>query len=154
MVGFVDSNFAGDLDRRRSIIGYVFALGGYAISQKASLQPIIALSTIEAEYIVVTEAIKEAIWQRGLFCELSLVHDVIVVHCDSQSTIYLTRDQMFHKRTKYIDMRYHFICDIISQDNFTVIKIGIVDNSADILTKSLLIAKFKHYLDLVGVCSI
>ena len=154
MVGFVDSDFTGDFDRRRSITSYVFTLGEYIISWKASLQPIIALSTTEAEYITVTETIKRAIWLRGLFCEFSLVHDVTIVHYDSQSAIHLTRDQMFHERTKYIDVRYHFIRDIISQDDVTVTKIGTANNPANMLTKSLPIVKFKYCSDLIGVCSI
>ena len=154
MVSFVDSDFARDFDTRRSIIGYVFVLGGCAISWKASLQLIIALPTTKTEYIAVTEAIKEAIWLRGLLCELSLVPDVTAVHCDSQNAIHLTRDQMFHERIKYIDVRYHFIHDIISQGDVIVTKIGTADNPADILIKSLSITKFKHCLDLVGIYSI
>ena len=83
MVGFIDSDFARDLDRRRSIISYVFFIGGCTISWKAFLQPIVALSTTEIKYIVVIEVIKEAIWLKDLFCKLSLVHNITVVHCDS-----------------------------------------------------------------------
>lgn len=57
--GFVDADFAGDLDKRRSLTGYVFTLFGYAVSWKAQLQPVVALSTTEAEYIAVTEGVKE-----------------------------------------------------------------------------------------------
>nr|CAD1837582.1 unnamed protein product [Ananas comosus var. bracteatus] len=59
VVGYVDSDFAGDLDRRRSLSGYVFSIGGCAVSWKAPLQPIVALSTTEAEYIAMTEGVKE-----------------------------------------------------------------------------------------------
>jgi hypothetical protein len=72
MVGFVDSGYAGDLDKRISITGYVFTFGDCAISWKATLQSIVALSTTEAEYMTMVEAIKEAIWLRSLFDELSL----------------------------------------------------------------------------------
>ncbi|CAL9112903.1 unnamed protein product, partial [Musa textilis] len=70
LIGFVDSDYAADLDKRRSLTGYVFCVGGCAVSWKASLQPVVALSTTEAEYIAVTEAIKEVLWLRGLFSEL------------------------------------------------------------------------------------
>ncbi|KAL5858312.1 hypothetical protein ACOSQ3_005770 [Xanthoceras sorbifolium] len=101
--------------------------------------------------MAVVEAIKEAIWMRGLFGELSLDHKVIVVHCDSQSAIHLTKDQMFHERTKHIDVKYHFVRDIISQGDISVKKIGTADNPADMLTKSLSVSKFRHCLDLVGI---
>ena len=65
LVGYVNSDYAGDHDKRRSLTGYVVTLGGSAISWKASLQPVVALSMIEAEYIAMTEVIKEGIWLRG-----------------------------------------------------------------------------------------
>ena len=68
---YVDSDYAGDLDKRKSLIGYVFTIGGCAISWKVTLQSTIALSTTEARYIVVTKTCKETLWLKGLFGELS-----------------------------------------------------------------------------------
>nr|CAD1837441.1 unnamed protein product [Ananas comosus var. bracteatus] len=154
VIGYVDSDFAGDLDRRRSLSGYVFSIGGCAVSWKASLQPIVALSTTEAEYIAMTEGVKEAMWLRGLFGELTSYWDPTIVYSDSQSAIHLSKDQMFHERTKHIDVKFHFVRDVIGKRTVTVKKIGTEDNPADMLTKSLTIAKFKHCLDLVAVSSI
>ena len=67
LISFVDSDFAGDLDKRRSLIKYIFTLGGCAISWKATLQATIALSTTKVEYMAITEASKETIWLQGLF---------------------------------------------------------------------------------------
>ncbi|KAG8474901.1 hypothetical protein CXB51_031552 [Gossypium anomalum] len=151
VIGYVDADFAGDLDRRRSLTGYVFTIGGCAISWKATLQTTIALSTTEAEYMAITEAYKEAIWLKGLFSELNEDFQIITVFCDSQSAIFLTKDQMFHERTKHIDVRYHFVCDIIARGDIVVSKISTHENPADMMTKSLPITKFEHCLDLVGV---
>ncbi|KAG8472415.1 hypothetical protein CXB51_035361 [Gossypium anomalum] len=71
VIGYVDADFTGDLDRRRSLTGYVFTIGGCAISWKATLQITVALSTTEAEYMAITEACKEVIWLKGLFSELN-----------------------------------------------------------------------------------
>ena len=68
--GFVDYDFAGCLDTRKSLTSYVFTAFGTAISWKASLQKVVALSTTEVEYIALTEAIKEALWLRGIAREL------------------------------------------------------------------------------------
>ena len=68
--GFVDSDFASDLDKRRSTLGYVFTLAGGAISWMSKLQETVALSTTEAEYIVASHACKEAIWMRGPLREI------------------------------------------------------------------------------------
>ncbi|XP_071916254.1 secreted RxLR effector protein 161-like [Coffea arabica] len=61
LVGFADSDYVGDLDKRRSLSGYVFCIGDCAVSWKATLQPVVALSTTEAEYMAMIEAIKEAL---------------------------------------------------------------------------------------------
>ncbi|KAG8477716.1 hypothetical protein CXB51_027660 [Gossypium anomalum] len=149
--GYVDADFAGDLDRRRSLTGYVFTIGGCAISWKATLQTTVALSTTEAEYMAITEACKEAIWLKGLFSELNEDLQISTVFCDSQSAIFLTKDQMFHERTKHIEVRYHFVHDIIARGDIVVSKISTHENPADMMTKSLPITKFEHCLDLVGV---
>ena len=83
LVGYVDSDYAGDLDKRRSLTGYVFTIGGCAVSWKASLQAPVTLSTTEAEYMAISKTCKEAIWLRGLYSELcgfllALLYIVIV----------------------------------------------------------------------------
>ncbi|KAH9783019.1 TTF-type domain-containing protein [Citrus sinensis] len=72
-VGYCDSDFAGDLDKRRSTTGYIFTLGGGPVSWKSILQSTIALSTTEAEYVAATEAVKEAIWLKGLLGDLGVI---------------------------------------------------------------------------------
>ena len=108
------------------------------------------LSTTKAEYMTVTEACKEALWLKGLFGELSDQLKISTLFCDSQSAIFLTKDQMFHKRMKHIDVRYHFVHEIITRGDIVVSKVGTQDNPADIMTKSFLIAKFVHCSNLVG----
>ena len=151
VIGYVNADFAGDLDRRRSLTGYVFTIRGCAISWKATLQTIVTLSTTEAEYMAITEACKEAIQLKGLFSELNEDFQISIVFCDSQSAIFLLKDQMFHERTKHIDVRYHFVRDIIARGDIVVSKISTHENPADMMTKSLPITKFEHCLDLVGV---
>uniref|UniRef100_J3KXJ5 Uncharacterized protein n=1 Tax=Oryza brachyantha TaxID=4533 RepID=J3KXJ5_ORYBR len=75
----VDSDFTGDLDKRRSLTDYVFTIGGCAVSWKASLQATVALSTTEAEYMAISEAGKEATWLRGLYTELWNVPDTAII---------------------------------------------------------------------------
>jgi hypothetical protein len=100
--GYVDSDFAGDLDKRRSTSGYVFTLAGGPICWMSKLQNIVALSTTEAEYIVVSHACKEAIWLKGLLGEFGKVQDKVNVLCDSQSVIHLANNPSYHSKTKHI----------------------------------------------------
>nr|AAR87163.1 putative polyprotein [Oryza sativa Japonica Group]AAU89150.1 integrase core domain containing protein [Oryza sativa Japonica Group]ABF98081.1 retrotransposon protein, putative, Ty1-copia subclass [Oryza sativa Japonica Group] len=151
LVGYVDSDFAADLDKRRSLTGYVFTIGSCAVSWKATLQPVVAQSTTEAEYMAIAEACKESVWLKGLFAELCGVDSCINLFCDSQSAICLTKDQMFHERTKHIDIKYHYVRDIVAQGKLKVCKISIHDNPADMMTKPIPVAKFELCSSLVGI---
>lgn len=144
VIGFVDSDYAGDLDSRRSQTGFVFQLNNCTISWKANLQSVVALSTTEAEYMASTKAVKEAIWLKGLSREFGVDQQSVPLMCDSQSALHLSKNQVFHERTKHIDVRLHFIRDIISEGKVNLQKISTEDNPADMLTKALTIAKFKH----------
>jgi len=82
---------------------------------------------------------------------LGLKQDITVVYCDSQSVIHVSKNQMYHERTKDIDVCYHFLREIISQGNIIVKKVGTSDNAEDMFTKSISICKFQHYLNIIGV---
>ncbi|KAG8490593.1 hypothetical protein CXB51_013752 [Gossypium anomalum] len=143
VIEYVDSDFTGDLAKRISLTGYVFTIGACTISWKVTLQTTVALSTTETEYMTITEACKETIWLKGLFGELSKDLQISIVFCDSQSDIFLTKDQMFHERIKHINVRYHFACDIIARGDIVVSKVSTHDNLTNMMTKSLPITKFE-----------
>jgi len=91
IAGYSDSDFAGNLDRRRSLTGYAFTLSDCVISWKVALQSTVALSTIEAEYIPVIETVKETIWLRGLVEDPGLHQGITTVFYDRQTAIHLTK---------------------------------------------------------------
>lgn len=124
---------------------------GCAVSCKAHLQATVALSTIEAEYMAITKVVKEAIWLQNIYEELTQDIRRLEVLCDSQSAICLTKDNMFHDRTKHIDVRYHFVREVIDKGDIVVVKVNTKDDVADMLTKTLHGAKLQHCLDLAGV---
>jgi hypothetical protein len=107
--GYVDSDMAGDKDSRRSIIGYDFTIGGITVSWISKLQKVVVLSTIEAEYVVATEASKEMIWLQRFMEELGKKHMNSRLYCDSESVIHLAKNSNFYSNTKHIQLRYHFI---------------------------------------------
>ncbi|GKB28461.1 retrotransposon protein, putative, ty1-copia subclass [Tanacetum coccineum] len=149
--GSVDADYAKDPDKGRSITGYVFMVHGYVVSWKSTLQHVVALSTTEAEYMVLTEAVKESIWLKGLLIELGVNLRSVVVNCDNQSAIHLSRNAMFHERTKHINVRYHFIREIVESKEIGVAKIGTKDNAADAFTKVVPGPKFKYCMKIFGV---
>ncbi|WVZ89612.1 hypothetical protein U9M48_035991 [Paspalum notatum var. saurae] len=151
LVGYVDSDHAADLDKRRSLTSYVFTIGGCAVSWRACLQSTVALFTTEAEFIAVCDACKEAVWLKGLYAEFSRDTSCINLFCDSQSAIHLTKDQMFHQRTKHIDVKYHYVREVVEEGRLKVCKISTHDNPADMMTKPVPVAKFELCSSLVGI---
>ena len=83
VIGYVDADYAGDVDDRRYTTGYLFTLSRRLICWKSTLQSIIAMSTTEAEYMAVAEAAKEALWLKGLVKVLGLNQSGVQMHCDS-----------------------------------------------------------------------
>ena len=86
---FFNANWAGDLDQTISTSGYVFSLFRGAVSWMSKRQSVVALSTIEAEYIAATHASKEVVWLQRLCSSMGLVQQAIRIDCDSQSAIFL-----------------------------------------------------------------
>ncbi|GJZ77014.1 retrovirus-related pol polyprotein from transposon TNT 1-94 [Tanacetum coccineum] len=151
IIGFVDSDYAKDPDKGRSITGYAFLVQGCVVSWKATLQHVVALSTTEAEYMDLTEAVKEAIWLRGLLEELGVELNTVVVNCDNQGAIHLSRNHVFHERTKHINVRYHFIREVLEAKTVKVLKVVTEHNVADALTKVVPGLKLQHCLELLNV---
>ncbi|XP_073109506.1 secreted RxLR effector protein 161-like [Elaeis guineensis] len=79
--GFVDADFGGDVDTRRSMTDFVFSLFGGPVSWRSYLQPITVLSTTEAEYIGIMEAVKEALWLKDLVLEMGFAQEAVWMHC-------------------------------------------------------------------------
>lgn len=133
--GYVDSDYAGDLDKSKSTTGYVFTLAGGAVSWISKLQSIVATSTTEAEYVAATQASKEAIWMQMLLEELGHKQEKVVLFCDSQSALHLAKNPAFHSRTKHIRVQYHFVREKVEEGSVDIRKIHTNDNLADIFTK-------------------
>ena len=117
--------------------GYVFTLMGGAVSWISRMQRCTALSTTEAEYVAANEVCKEVLWLSRLVGELGFTKDTPVLHCDSQSAIQLARNPVFHAKTKHIDVKHHFIREVIEHKMLQLVKIHTDENPADLLTKSL-----------------
>nr|KYP66486.1 Retrovirus-related Pol polyprotein from transposon TNT 1-94 [Cajanus cajan] len=149
--GYTDADMAGDLDDRKSTSGYIFTFSGGAISWQSKLQKCISLSTTEAEYVAATEAGKEMLWMKKFLQELGLKQEEYIVYCDSQSALDLSKNTMYHSRTKHIDVRYHWIRLAIEKQLFQLKKIHTDRNAADMLTKNVTREKLRQCIELVGM---
>ena len=140
---FVDADWANDVVDRRSFTGYLFCLGGSPVSWDARKQRTVAMSTMEAEYMALSECAKECVYLKNFLAELGFdkLAD-ITIHCDSQSAIKLAKNPTFHARSKHIDVRYHYIREVLKDDMFELIYVPTENQIADMMTKGL--PRIKH----------
>ena len=111
-IGYTDSDFQSDRDSRKSTSGYVFTLGGGAISWRSVKQSSIADSTMEAEYIAASEAAKEAVWLKNFLLDLEVVpsaQSAITLYCNNSGVVANAKEPRSHKRGKYIKRKFHLI---------------------------------------------
>ncbi|KAH9767149.1 hypothetical protein KPL71_011170 [Citrus sinensis] len=134
-------------------LGLQYGRSGIRNDGLSSLQHIVALLTTEAEYTAATEAVKEALWLKGMLAELGKKQQSVDIHCDSSSAIYLSKNPVHHERTKHIDVKLHFIRNEVSKGVIKMVKVHTDSNPADMLTKVVPTAKCSLCLDLTGVCS-
>jgi hypothetical protein len=114
--GYTDSDWAGSVSERKSTSRCCFSLGSAMISWQSRKQSSIALSTTEAEYIAACSASCEAIWlQKSLIDLFDLEVEVIVILCGNQSCIKMIENPVFHDKSKHIEIRYHYICDMVQR---------------------------------------
>jgi hypothetical protein len=151
--GFTDADW-GSQEHRHSISGYIFMLDGGAVSWSSKKQPIVALSSMESEYIATTHATKEALWIRTFISEITRpLTRPIILNCDNQSAIAISKNDEHHARTKHIDIRYHFIRSVSAEGLIELKYVPTDDNPADMFTKALARSKLQHLTPLIGMCS-
>ena len=137
LIGYTDANGASQ-EHRRAISGNAFLFDGGAISWSSRKQELVTLSTAEAEYVAAMHASKELLWLRRLKGDLSTrIPDATSLYCDNQAALRLAEAADYRARTKHIDIRYHFIRDVVEQGAAELSYCPTDDMIADILTKAL-----------------
>ena len=154
MIGYSDANWGSDLDECKPISGYAFLQNNDSITWSSKKQPCIALSTIEAEYVACSTAVQEAVWLRRFFQNLEVVKDAsdpVTVHCDSMAALAYAKDSKYHGKTKYIDIRYHYIRDMVAHNEVALKHISTSLMIANPLTKPIGRDVFQAYVMSLGL---
>lgn len=150
LVGYSDSDYAGDLDSRRSTTGFVFKFRGSVLSWGSARQATVAMSTCEAEYIALAEAFKEGLWISRLLSKLGQNFDGgFIIYCDHRGAVALAANSGHHKRTKHIDVRYHAVREAVEAGPLSVQPISTRYQLADVLTKALKGPLHAHHVGLL-----
>ena len=118
LIGFSDSDFAGDLDDRKSTSGFVFMKCLGAVSWSSKKQSIVTLSTTEAEFVAATSCACQAIWLRNILAQ----QGPTPIYCDNSSAIKLSKNPILHGRSKHIDVKFHFLRDLTREEIIDVLK--------------------------------
>lgn len=152
LIGFVDSDYAGDVDDRKSTSGFVFMLGGGAIAWASKKQPIVTLSTTEAEFVSAAFGACQAIWLRNVLEEIGCRQEEgTLVFCDNSSTIKLSKNPVLHGRSKHIHVRYHFLREQVKEGTIRLDYCSTNDQVADIMTKAVKREVFEELRGRMGV---
>jgi hypothetical protein len=150
--GYSDSDWGGNIEDRKSTSGICFFLAGGVISWASKKQPTVALSSVEAEYMSLTLAAKQAMWLRIFLQELGLaIPSALTVFTDSQGAQALAKNPVQHARTKHIDIQHHFIRETIENGFLQLDYTPTASMVADILTKALPAPQHQNLTALLGL---
>ncbi|CAL9028826.1 unnamed protein product [Prunus brigantina] len=153
-VGYTDSDYAGDIDDRKSTSGHTFLLNSGAVSWSSKKQQIVTLSSTEAEYVAAAASSCQAMWLMKIFEVLGDAQKgPTTIYCDNMSTIKLSRNPVMHGRSKHIDVRFHFLRDLCSDGKIVLEYCKSGEQVADILTKPLKQPAFEKLRSMMGMCS-
>ncbi|MGK2912532.1 MAG: reverse transcriptase domain-containing protein [Sphingobium sp.] len=154
VTAYSDADWAADRNDRKSTSGNVFQLAGAAISWSSKKQQTVSLSSMESEYMAVTNASKQAIWLRRLLTALGHPpNGPSKIFVDNKSALDLAYNPEFHDRSKHIDIRHHFIRETLAAGTVSLEWIPTDHMIADVLTKPLASLKFSKFIADMGMDS-
>ncbi|KAA0040718.1 integrase [Cucumis melo var. makuwa] len=155
LFGFCDSDWGGNVDDHKSKSGYVFSIGSGVFPWTSKKQSVVALSTTEAEYISLVAAGCQALWLRWMLKELKCTKKCeTVLFYDNESAIALSKNTVFHGRSKHIRIKYHFIRELVKDGEVIVKYCKTQDRVADIFTKALKFDLFVKFRGKLGVAQV
>lgn len=134
---YTDSDWAGDSSDRKSFSGSVVFLNGCTVSWYCKKQSTVALSSVEAEYMALSDATRETLYARNLLTEFFTVTEPIPLNMDNKGAGHIAENDINNKLTKHIDIRHHFVRQYIQQKVIELFYVPTTDNVSDIFTKAL-----------------
>src|SRR5262249_49265791 len=145
--GMSDADWASDKNDRKSFTGYIFIVNNGPVSWTSHKQSTVSHSTLEAEYMALSDASRECVARSHLYDELQISINIPVIYSDNIGALTTAEDPTNYPRSKHIDIRYHYIRHCINEDILCVDHIPGDDNPADLFTKALGPLKHHYLLD-------
>ena len=151
VMAMTDSDWASDSVNRRSQTGYFIKLANGVFSWQSRQQKTVALSSTEAEYMALSDCSRQVVWIKMLFKEIGYKLGTLPVCSDNQGAIFIGSNPVTERRSKHIDIRYHYVRDLVEQKEVAIFYIPSDDNPADLFTKNLGRVKFLKFRNLLGL---
>ena len=152
VLGFADADWGSDVNDRTSFTGYVFMINNGAVTWTSHKQSSVALSTMEAEYMSLSDAAREAIARQHFLDDLRILVNTPVLHSDNQAALSIVLNPVQYQRSKHIAIRYHFIRQAAQNDMITIDYVPMDEQIADVLTKALKPVKHLKAVKLLRLC--
>ena len=154
LVGFCDSDWAGNDDDMMSTSGYCFSIGGSIFCWNSKKQTVVAHSTAEAEYIAAYVAANQLIWLRKMLIDLDFVQkNPTELFCDNTSAIAISKNSVFHDKTKHMKIKFHAVRQFQQEGELELIYCTTEEQLADLFTKPLTKNRFEILRERIGMCS-
>jgi hypothetical protein len=135
---YADADYGGCIDTRRSTSGYVFTMAGGAVTWSSKRQATVALSTVEAEYVAMSRCAQQMNWMHSWLDEVDVKYSLPgVIKGDNRGAIALTKNTKDHGKVKHIDIRHHYIRDLVKSGKISIEQVPSSENLADLFTKPL-----------------
>ena len=152
LIGYSDADWAGDIETRQSQSAYVFKLHGCTVSWASLRQDCVSLSSTESEYVALNEAGKEAVWLTRAVSDYSDVYrKTVLIRGDNQGSMALATNPGFHRRSKHIPLRYHYIRKLKEDKIIDLEYVDTHNQTADILTKPVSAAILIKHREAIGL---
>ena len=151
LVGYCDADWAGNIDDRKSTSGGCFYVGNNLVSWSSKKQNSVSLSSSEAEYIAAGSACTQLLWMKQILKDYEIEQGKMTLYCDNLSAINISKNPVQHSRTKHIDIRHHFIRDLVEHSIVTLEHMPTKNQLADLFTKPLDKERFKTLRMSIGM---
>ena len=136
-MGYSDSDWAGDIEDRKSTFRGCQFLGRSLVSWSSEKQNCVSLSTAESEYIAAGSCCPQLLWMKQTLKDYGIHLKQVPLYCDNESAIKIANNPVQHSKTKHIEIRHHFLRDHVVKEDIDIIHVNTEEQLADIFTNPL-----------------
>ena len=151
VIGYSDADWGGSTDDFRSTSGGCYYLGQNLVGWSSKKQTSVTLSTAESEYVAAGACCAQLIWIKQMLSNYGIIQSKVHLYCDNESAICIAKNPGQHSRTKHINIRHHFIRELVESKELVIVHISTDNQLADLFTKPLDKPRFERLRHMIGM---